>query len=206
MGSGGIGFVAFNDVVGDHEEGPEREQWEWKEGNESVILERVEEEVVEEEITPVMRILDDLGSSVELSDSSTMGTGSHVIRRGASNSSAVSSTNFDNPRPSSINASSSNRLHRTHSPASSELTKIQNRHRLSSSHTPNSISSSPLTSAASLKKVDQERKKETQKLRRRTKVVSGAVGALVLAMAGWRVFGGNGGGSDTAIVPGVYRS
>ncbi|EKM75426.1 hypothetical protein AGABI1DRAFT_132208 [Agaricus bisporus var. burnettii JB137-S8] len=178
--------------VRDEEEEEEREDWEWKEGSESVILERVEEEG-EEEITPVMRILDDLGSSIELSDEGTVGGGSGMVRREANNPTATSSTLL-NPIPT-INSSTNslpNRPQRSHPSAPSELIKVH--HRLPSRVTPSSVTPPQESSKSNSSNLNQDRKKETEKLRKRTQVVSGAVGALVLAVAGWRIFGGNGGG------------
>lgn len=198
---GEIGFGAFDNRVRDEEEEEEREDWEWKEGSESVILERVEEEG-EEEITPVMRILDDLGSSIELSDEGTVGGGSGVVRREANNPTATSSTLL-NPIPT-INSSTNSlpsRPQRSRPSAPSELIKVH--HRLPSRVTPSSVTPPQESSKSNTSNLNQDRKKETEKLRKRTQVVSGAVGALVLAVAGWRIFGGNGGGGGGTTGPGA---
>jgi autophagy-related protein 13 len=221
---------------------------------------RDDEEVEEDEVTPVMRLLEDLGSSVELSGGSTVGVGSVGSERegsagtgvasgqdaggtgngnggggdsatlaepAATRSRKMSSTTLLRPGSSSSSRSRSRtRIDTstaisatamitpgTYSPAHSELLKIHQRHsrsRTQSTHSASSLSSSasphPHTTHLPLLRDRehrrprhhhqrehehaQDRETQTAKLKRRTRVVSGAVGALVLAVAGWRIFSG----------------
>lgn len=227
----GLGVVGFGGFEEDREEGEEGER-EWVEGSESVVFGRVgemgvveEEREEEEEITPVMRVLDELGSSIEFSGGSTIGAGSVGFDEGVgqvdiagggdsvtlaesgAQQRKVSSTHFNGPSPSHSRSHpppSSHTQPRTYSPAHSELLRIHQRHSSSHSSRAHSVTSSPTSSPKTrLKQIeskrDSRRKEETAELKRRTRVMSGAVGALVLAVAGWRIFGGGaGGGVDGA--------
>lgn len=196
---GTIGFGGIEEHPQEEEEGGSGgdddadEERVWKEGSESIVFGRVgdvglgvergmdgEDDEEDEEVTPVMRILEELGSSLELSGGSTIGPGSVGSIRSQSRDTDLATLAESSVRRRNVSltrASAPPPLY--HSPAHSELLKIQQRH-----------SSSSSSNQVRLKAVeDKSRKEETAKLKRKSKVVSGAVGALVLAVAGWRIFG-----------------
>ncbi|KXN81971.1 Autophagy-related protein 13 [Leucoagaricus sp. SymC.cos] len=169
-----------------------------EEGEEEEGEEEEGEEEEEDEVTPMMRVLEELGSSLEFSGGSTIGGSSS---RSGSRPRVVTSTVTSS---SPINNNASN----TYSPAHSELLKIHQRHSRtrtqSQSHsTTSSPSESPRVHHRHLTRDrhterEGERERETKKLKRRTRVVSGAVGAFVLAVAGWRIWGGVAGAGGTS--------
>lgn len=187
-----VGFGGFDEEEEGDEDDEQGEEKEWKEGSESVVFGRAGEDEMdemEEEVTPVMRVLEELGSS----GGSTVGVGS--VGRDGSDSATLAeppTRHINTAPPPSLQSRSSS----TSSQQQGIYTLTPQIHQRHSSRTSivssNSHSSSPRIKLKTIVgRKEKERNEETKKLKRRTQVVSGAVGALVLAMAGWKILGGN---------------